>query len=172
MHFGAWCCFCTFFHVQPKHQDGASFVNIDYPEHRNRGSTCSHRASLTAKRKAPLRPARAHTAATLAPRHHAGPARRAPRESPQIRRRSISRSHRTAARARTLHCAGQAPRLPTLRRRQQQRRQRQTSRTNDDERRRKDYACPNKHNARDADRWGTATLGVRPGNGVSALFLP
>ena len=29
-----------------------------------------------------------------------------------------------------------------------------------------------KHKAGDADRWGTETLGVRPGNGVAALFLP
>ena len=55
---------------------------------------------------------------------------------------------------------------------QQQRRRRQTSRTNDDERRRKDAACPQGHNAGDADRWGTATLGGRPGNGGAALFLP
>ena len=32
-------------------------------------------------------------------------------------------------------------------------------------------ACPNGHNAGDADRWSTVTLGHRPGNGVAALFL-
>ena len=37
---------------------------------------------------------------------------------------------------------------------------------------RKDAECPHGHKARDADRWGTAALGLRPGNGVSALFLP
>ena len=47
--------------------------------------------------------------------------------------------------------------------------------THDDE---KDAACPHGHKAGDADRWGTATLGVRHGvrsgngNGVAALFLP
>ena len=40
--------------------------------------------------------------------------------------------------------------------------------THDDE---KDAACPHGHKAGDADRWGTAELGSRPGNGVPSSFL-
>ena len=36
----------------------------------------------------------------------------------------------------------------------------------------KDAACPNGHNAGDADRWSTTELGGRPGNGVAAFLLP
>ena len=44
--------------------------------------------------------------------------------------------------------------------------------TDDDARRRKDAECPRgRKEAGDADRWGTATLGARPGNGVAVLFL-
>ena len=48
----------------------------------------------------------------------------------------------------------------------------QAPRTNDDARRRKDAACPHGHKAGDADRWGTVTLGGRPGNGEPSLLLP
>ena len=110
-----------------------------------------------------MRPARAHTATTLTPRRACAP-RRTTRvaASPPPQR---CRSHRTTAAAGTPHCAARAPRPPALRRRQRQRLQRQTSRTNDDERQRKDAAFPKGHNAEDADRWGTATLGRRLATG-------
>ena len=36
----------------------------------------------------------------------------------------------------------------------------------------KDAVCPHGHNTRDADRWGTAEMGRRPGSRVPAFLLP
>ena len=75
---------------------------------------------------------------------------RAPRESPEPRRRSASRSHSQDRSTRT-HAALRRVSTAPVRRRRQQRRPHQTSRTNDYERRRKDAACLKGHNAGDAD---------------------
>ena len=99
--------FVRFFHVQPKHQDGAIFVNIDYLEHRNRGSTRTllaplHRASLTAKQESPSAPsARTHRrhARTTPPRRTSAPrtARVAANPPPQHQPQPQDRSARTHA---------------------------------------------------------------------------
>ena len=121
----------------------------------------------------PSHPARART---QPPRtHFARHARQTSRESQRTRRRTdrptaatIGQQHAHARRtARRTHRA-RPPRTAAS----SSAAELQKPRTNDDARRRKDAECPHEHKAGDADRWGTATLSRRSGNGEPVLFLP